>query len=1163
MAVTNPYYEFTPEFIPGTKARSEEVNIQYQAIQNAFDLLPGSADAITTGTATFAPESGSGNAYVITMPDTRTSNQDGDHIVFFATHSNTGAATIDVDGIGAVALVDWDGTALIGGEIVNGRLYNVRYDATNTRFVLEASADAALQKVYAKEWANNPVGTLVSAAAGGDQVDDYSALHQATAAEAWAIRAEDDPVPTVLGGDGLTTFSAYHWAQKASGASGVPIGTVTNSVMRYETGTGWVEETDFRINTSGAILQVDADAAAIETFAFPAVVPGGTPVTDPNIGSVELLITAENAPATATTFASDIGPSFEAVTAGAGVAEITTSAAKFGTKAVYVEDYTSTNAAYWRATSSDAGLTFGANDFTIEMHVYVPSIVAFSGTVNFMGVYDSGDAAWAMTVSFQTASDFRHSFLMSSDGTNNNFSSPQKLWGAGTAGTWYHLAVCRSGNNLRHFIDGVQVGTTDDVTGFTMFTPTTAVMYIGEYRDAPTTGGPAQTILWDNIRITAGVARYTAGFTPPAGPYDGSDALNTLYVGDPSYDTQIDGSNIAIAGPTTISDTLEVTGATALANTQIRAGLTDAVTRTLEYAYTDGTVRAATGHFAGSDFEIQNQINGANVVIKANDAGGTPQTLGTFDPDALSLVVGPFTMSSSFLGATNSGRARILPEATTATNPGIIPRGDDLDTGIGWRSADVLTLVAGGEARFEALATGVTRVISPGTLGTDPANLQFVTSGVASKGHVGFFSSGELELRNSQISNLVVIQGTNAGSTLNTMGRFDPDGECSLWYNGLPRTGTNSNGRLNVYSDGNTDAEQRTVNFAHLDGTVRSSIGNVTGTEFILRNLIHGGPVQITAEDDAGVTRTILDADPDSTTTVRADTSLIFQVAASETAIIANDNSSVDLYYDNQLRFSTLTSGSAQILRGSTTDTDQCRLGFANSNGVDRAWVGFGIQGNSRVELNSEVHGGALYITGETAGGVAQNLFSGSPGANDTIIYSNGVSELVVGTSKIPVNALFMNQRSGAAADTADDGQLWVLNDSPNILMFTDDTGQDYAVAMNGGYVNDNVNVNNSWNFNTSGNRSANFISYHGDGGNDTITLGNSTGTGLTNFPIYDSITIIAPGSGNITISEGTGTTLYDETGTDTVGGVVLSGGVVTIFRASATDYILWGNGWT
>jgi len=1135
MAVTNPYYEFAPAFIPGTKARSDEVNTQYQAIQNAFDLLPSSEDAITTGTATFAPESGAGNAYVVTMPNTRTSNQDGDQIVFFATHSNTGAATIDVDGIGAVALVDWDGTALIGGEIVNGRLYNVRYDATNAQFVLEASADASLQKVYAKEWANNPVGTLVSAAAGGDQVDDYSAFHQATAAEAWAIRAEDDPVPTLLGGDGVSTFSAYHWAQKASGASGVPIGTITNSVMRYELGTGWVEETDFRITTGGAILQVDADAAAIETFAFPAIVPGGTPVTDPDLGNVILLVSFEGQTATRPDpFAPDIGSAgnitYYTRTGAGDFMEIRSDQAIFGDRALYISGATgATSGCYMYSDMvTDTDWHFGTGDFTMEAHFF-PVDAQFNsfpilGNRNFTGqnVFN-----WFLDASFRM------------DGViGNSFTGFNQIPTGITTGSWYHLVFQRRGTQLEGFVDGTRIASVN------IGTTAVPVPTVSSYRTMVHIGGEDADVgdseyYLDNIRVTRGVARYqTASFTPPAAPYDGSIALNTLYVGDPAYDTQIDGSNIFASGPTTINNTLAVTGATTLAGvttgdiTATRVILpleNDPLTPELAFGDAD------SGFYESLDDVINVSIAGASRFYWTGD---------------------------QFLG-NNANSGALFNEIAGSTNPTLIPNQSDANTGVGWRSVDVLTLVAGGEARFEALGTGVTRVVSPGTLGTDPANLQFVTSGVASKGHVGFFSSGDLELRNSQISNRVVIQGTNAGSTLNTMGRFDPDGECSLWYDGLPRTGTNSTGRLNVYSDGNTDAEQRTINFAHQDGTVRSSIGNVTSTEFILRNLIHGGPVQITAEDDAGVTRTILDADPDSTTILRADTSIILQVAAGETAIIANDNSSVDLYYDNQLRFNTLTSGSAQIRRGSTTDTDQCRLGFANSNGVDRAWVGFGVQGNSRVELNSEVHGGALFITGETAGGSAQNLFSATPGANDTIVYSNGVSELVVGTTKITANTLFLNERSAAIADVAGDGQLWVLSDSPNILMFTDDSGQDYAVAMNGGYVNDNVNVNNSWNFNTAGNRSANFVSYHGDGGNDTITLGNSTGTGLTNFPIYDSINIIAPGSGVITIAEGTGTTLFFDDGSDTVGGCTISGGVATIFRASATDYIIWGSGLT
>lgn len=141
MTVTNPYYEFTPTFTPGTTVRAAEVNTQYQALQTAFDFLPGANDALTTGTATFAPETGSSNAFVVTMPDTRTVNQDGDQIIFYASHANAGAATLNVDSIGAVTLTDRTGAALVANDIVSGRLYVATYDASNTRFVLDVTTN--------------------------------------------------------------------------------------------------------------------------------------------------------------------------------------------------------------------------------------------------------------------------------------------------------------------------------------------------------------------------------------------------------------------------------------------------------------------------------------------------------------------------------------------------------------------------------------------------------------------------------------------------------------------------------------------------------------------------------------------------------------------------------------------------------------------------------------------------------------------------------------------------------------------------------------------------------------------------------------------------------------------------------------------------------------
>ncbi len=99
-----------------------------------------------------------------------------------------------------------------------------------------AAADAATignEVQYASEWANKAEDSLISVAAGGDNVDDYSALHwskkagdQKEHAEEWAIKAEDALVSATAGGNGVDEYSAYHWAQKAAAAAG----SVTDAV---------------------------------------------------------------------------------------------------------------------------------------------------------------------------------------------------------------------------------------------------------------------------------------------------------------------------------------------------------------------------------------------------------------------------------------------------------------------------------------------------------------------------------------------------------------------------------------------------------------------------------------------------------------------------------------------------------------------------------------------------------------------------------------------------------------------------------------------------------------------------------------------------------------------------------------------------------------------
>jgi len=162
--MTNAYYTFTPEFVPGTKVRAAAVNRQYTLIQQAFDLLPTSTGSLPLGTATLGTESGSGNAYVLTMPNTRTANAEGDEVVFKATHQNSGSSTMQVDAIPAVPLVRYNGDALSSGDVLVGSYYVARYSASIASFLI---VSPALQTVAGAITYATPTGKAKLAASAG------------------------------------------------------------------------------------------------------------------------------------------------------------------------------------------------------------------------------------------------------------------------------------------------------------------------------------------------------------------------------------------------------------------------------------------------------------------------------------------------------------------------------------------------------------------------------------------------------------------------------------------------------------------------------------------------------------------------------------------------------------------------------------------------------------------------------------------------------------------------------------------------------------------------------------------------------------------------------------------------------------------------------------
>lgn len=140
--------------------------------------------------------------------------------------------------------------------------------------------------------------------------------------------------------------------------------------------------------------------------------------------------------------------------------------------------------------------------------------------------WDFGTGDFTVECSFQSAADLVTAALISnrldaSDGWSIHQQSGGNLrWLDGdteiksetwnpTEGVMYHVAVCRSGTSLRMFIDGTEIGTA--TTDSTDITGSTTPLAIGALPI------PAQHVNGSigAVRITKGVARYTANFTAP------------------------------------------------------------------------------------------------------------------------------------------------------------------------------------------------------------------------------------------------------------------------------------------------------------------------------------------------------------------------------------------------------------------------------------------------------------------------------------------------------------------------------------------------------------------------------------------------------------------------------------------------------------------------
>ncbi|OOG61458.1 hypothetical protein B0E46_15895 [Rhodanobacter sp. B04] len=102
------------------------------------------AGVIQGGALAFGTDSGVANAYIVTMRQPTPALIDGQLVTFRAVNANTGATTMEVYGLTPQPVIGLSDLPLQGGEIITSGMVSMRWSASQTSWILVATAGGSL-----------------------------------------------------------------------------------------------------------------------------------------------------------------------------------------------------------------------------------------------------------------------------------------------------------------------------------------------------------------------------------------------------------------------------------------------------------------------------------------------------------------------------------------------------------------------------------------------------------------------------------------------------------------------------------------------------------------------------------------------------------------------------------------------------------------------------------------------------------------------------------------------------------------------------------------------------------------------------------------------------------------------------------------------------------
>ena len=205
------------------------------------------------------------------------------------------------------------------------------------------------------------------------------------------------------------------------------------------------------------------------------------------------------------------------IVTGAATTKIITSDYKF---APGCATFDRTNPDYLVVTNGGSDFNFGSGNFTIDF--WVKTTQGNNYYNNYISKcspsYTVGD--WVFSLSFGSGDIGFWSYEY--DPSNNLVATPT---GVMNTGAWTHCALVRNGDSFQIYINGVPSGNSR-TTALTIADSTMDLTICGAAGETIT----ASTALIDELRISKGIARWTADFSAnlPTGPYSSLTSISSF-----------------------------------------------------------------------------------------------------------------------------------------------------------------------------------------------------------------------------------------------------------------------------------------------------------------------------------------------------------------------------------------------------------------------------------------------------------------------------------------------------------------------------------------------------------------------------------------------------------------------------------------------------------